>query len=396
MSNSDAIATFYDTHPYPPAIDDLDRGLRGWDEASRRVEHSRRWPTLPYRDDRSILIAGCGTSQAARWAARYPQASVVGIDVSPASLDAEHRLVDRHQLDNLELRELPIEEASTLGTEFDEIVCTGVLHHLADPALGLRRLREVLAPAGALQLMVYGTYGRFGVSMLRELNRRLGVAPTLDGLDDLARMLKELPVGHPMSHLLREAPDFNDRDALADALLNPRERSYTVPELFDLLTDAGLRFGRWVRQAPYRPQCGAMRDLPQGSRLAGMADSDQYAAMELFRGTMARHDLIAYRDDAPLPAVPVDWTSDSRAEYVPMIPATVVVVEEGLPPGMAAALINRAHIDRDLVCFLTSDELECFRVIDGGTPISAIGEPTPRFMERLWMHDLVLIHAFPR
>ncbi len=97
--------------------------------------------------------------------------------------------------------------------------------------------------------------------------------------------------------LLREAPDFRDEAALADALLNPQDRAYSVPQLFELIERAGLTFGRWLKQAPYTPQCGALATIPQASRLAQLSLAEQYAAVELFRGTMVRHSVIAYRDD---------------------------------------------------------------------------------------------------
>ena len=47
-----------------------------------------------------------------------------------------------------------------------------------------------------------------------------------------------MPRGHPLENLLREVPDFRDEAALADALLNPKDRAYSVPEVFDLLQAA--------------------------------------------------------------------------------------------------------------------------------------------------------------
>jgi SAM-dependent methyltransferase len=62
-----------------------------------------------------------------------------------------------------------------LGQRFEHVVCTGVLHHMPDPDAGLRALRDVLAPNGAMQLMVYAPYGRAGVYLLRAYCRQLGV-----------------------------------------------------------------------------------------------------------------------------------------------------------------------------------------------------------------------------
>ena len=82
--------------------------------------------------------------------------------------------------------------------------------------------------------------------------------------------LRALPPGHPLEHLLREAPDFRQAAELADALLHPHDRAYSVPQLFDLIEGAGLAFGRWVKQAPYLPQCSIMAQT-SASRLSGTA-----------------------------------------------------------------------------------------------------------------------------
>jgi SAM-dependent methyltransferase len=332
-------------------------------------------------------VAGCGTSQAVRHALRRPAARIVGIDVSAESLAHARALAARHEVGNLELHRLPIEAVDELGMRFDHVVCTGVLHHLADPALGLRRLREVLAPGGAVTLMVYGRYGRTGVYLLQEYCRRLGVGTSAAELADLVATLREIPLGHPLSRLLRESRDFADDDALADALCNPRDRACTVPELLDLIDDAGLRFGRWQRQAPYLPDCGAISETPHAARIAERPPVEQYALMELFRGTMTRHTAIAFAADDAVSGV-LDF-SDPAAVPVPVPTATAI--EERLPPGAAAALINRAHTDTDLVLFADRAQLELFRSIDGERTIADLGAPDS--VERLWRHDLIVVDA---
>src|SRR5207342_3479324 len=124
-------------------------------------------------------------------------------------------------------------------------------HHLAKPDVGLRALRDVLNPdGGAMLLMVYAPYGRTGIYMLQEFCRRIGIRAVDDEIRDLADALTKLPQGHPLQNLLRDAPDFRNEASLADALLNPQDRAYSVPQLFEFIASAELRFGRWVRQAP--------------------------------------------------------------------------------------------------------------------------------------------------
>ena len=384
----DPVETFYDRHPYPPPVTTLSRGA---DDGAARAAHHAIWPARPPDTVGSVLVAGCGTSQAVRHALRRPDARVVGIDVSAESLEHARALAARHDVANLELHRMPLEQVGGLGERFDHIVCTGVLHHLADPALGLRRLRDVLAPGGAVTLMVYARYGRTGVYLLQDYCRRLGVGTSAADLADLVATLREIPLGHPLSRLLRESRDFADDDALADALCNPRDRAYSVPELLDLVRAAGLRFGRWERQAPYLPDCGAIGETPHAARIAALPPAEQYAAVELFRGTMTRHTAIAF-DAGDATAGALDFTDPAADRWVPVPVPTAVAVEDRLPPGAAAALINRAHTDTDLVLFADRARYDVFRAVDGRRTIAELGGAgAVRFVERLWRHDLVVL-----
>ena len=380
----DAIEAFYDRYPYPPPV----RELGGVGEAARVVHH-RIWPARPVETVGSVLVAGCGTSQAVRHALRRPAARVVGIDVSAASLDHTRALAAHHGVENLELRPLAIEAVHELGERFDHVVCTGVLHHLADPLHGLRALKEVLAPGGAVTLMVYARYGRAGVYLLQDYCRRLGVQ--LDELGDLVATLREIPPGHPLRPLLR-SPDFADEAALADALCNPRDRAFTVPQLQELVDGAGLRFGRWERQAPYLPDCGAISETPHAARIAALPPAEQHAALELFRGTMTRHTAIAFAADDTTSGV-LDFGGPDTGGWVPIPVSTAVAIEERLPAGAAAALINRAHTDTDLVLFADRRQHELFRAVDGARTLADLGEGAAEFVERLWRHDLVVVDA---
>src|SRR5271165_5676625 len=103
------VSAFYETHPYPPPVDDLVAYRRSWDDRRRRADAHLFWPADPYRDDRSILVAGCGTTQAAHYALRWPRAHVVGIDVSAHSIAFTQELKRTHALENLDVRQLAVE-----------------------------------------------------------------------------------------------------------------------------------------------------------------------------------------------------------------------------------------------------------------------------------------------
>lgn len=396
------VEDFYDRYPYPPPVERLDRYRQVWDDpARRRADYHLSWPAAQYRDDRSILVAGCGTSQAAKHAMRWPSAPVTAIDLSATSVRATEALARRYDLDNLTVRHLPIEAARELGQRFDQVVCTGVLHHLADPDLGLAALHDVLAPDGAMHLMVYAPYGRTGVYMLQEFCRRLGIRATDDAIRDLTVALGALPPGHPLEHLLREAPDFRSEAALADALLHPQDRAYSVPQFYDFIERAGLTMGRWVRQAQYSAHCGALSRLPQSAALAQLPPPEQAAAIELFRGTMVRHSAIVHRRDDPTPAAPLDLTGTAWLTFVPLRLPDTICVQERLPAGAAGVLINQAHTYRDMFLPIDATELRLFEAIDATASVGdilvrtgAMGaaqlQAAGAFFERLWRYDQVV------
>lgn len=400
---ADEVRAFYESHPYPAPLKSLDRHRELYRNPDRRRALSLLlWPAEKQRTKREILIAGCGTSQAAVHAMREPDAYVTGIDISETSLGHTRELQRKYGLRNLGLHRLAIEEVGELGQDFDEIVCTGVLHHLSDPDHGLRALRGVLKRDGAMHVMVYAAYGRAGIYMMQEYCRLLGVRATEEELRDLGAMIGALSDDHPIAPVAKRAKDFRRPGALADALLHPQDRAFTVPQLYAWLGRCGLEFGRWFEQAPYLPQCGAIAGMPHAARLASLPMPAQHAAVELLRGTMARHNFIASRDDRFGTSQPIAFGGDAWRNYVPLRLPWTLSINERLPTGAAAVLINRAHTFPDLALPINPAEARIYAAIDGRRTVDEILQGAGgtegagrvrRFIEKLWEYDQIVFDA---
>ena len=398
-----AIRAFYESHPYPAPVATLEQRLdRYRDPQRRRAQSLLLWPLEKPRPDRSILIAGCGTSQAARHALMQPDAQVTAIDLSETSLRHTRELQKKHNIRNLHLHRLAIERIGELGQTFDQIVCTGVLHHLSDPDAGLRALRDVLARDGAIQIMVYAPYGRAGIAMMQDYCRLLGIGVGDEDLRDLGQTVQALPVDHPIAAVVKRAKDFTQPNALADALLNPQDRAYSVPQIYDWLERCGLQFGRWYEQAAYLPQCGAIEDAPHGARLSALPPPAQHAAVELLRGTMDRHSFVAYRDDREREAQPISSGERCLAGFVPVRLPWTLTVKDRAPRGVAAVLINPKHTYPDLALFIDAAQERLLTAIDGERSVGEIldsasetvsDEQGRQFFARLWEHDLIVFDA---
>jgi hypothetical protein len=237
-----------------------------------------------------------------------------------------------------------------------------------------------------------------GIYLIQDYCRRLGIQPTAQEVLDLIVTLRALPPDHPLAPLLRKSPDLLKREGLADALLNPLDRAYSVPQLLEFLGNAGLKFGRWLRQPPNLPQCGGPAATPHAPRLASLPAEEQYAALELFRGTMARHTPVAYRDDAPAVGG-IDFTGDAWGDYAPVRVPDTIAVREGLPPGAAAVLINRAHTYTDIYLPIDADQARMLSAVDGRLTVAQIArgaasaEAARDFFQQLWRYDQVVFDA---
>ncbi|MGB0680174.1 MAG: class I SAM-dependent methyltransferase [Polyangiales bacterium] len=220
-------------------------------------------------------------------AATLPEARVLGIDVSEASLTISRQAAEAHGLENLELMQRPLESVPELGRDFDYIECHGVLHHLAAPEAGLQALARVTRPAGALSVMVYAQHGRQGIHLLQTLCQRLGLQPDEAGVERAQTLLTQLPDNHPFARVHADPSQRVSLEEVADMLLHPRERCYTVDALRSFIEAAGLRLHRWLPQAEYSLPPALQDIAPLGAEVWAQA-----SAAELFFGTHLKHRFV--------------------------------------------------------------------------------------------------------
>ncbi len=294
IDRSEALHQLYEAFPYPrlvTGLPDFKTGKRQpiWNP---KTSFSVFFPELDLRDDLDILVAGCGTNLVPVFGAFMPRARIVGVDISEASLQISAEQCATYEIDNVEHLQLPLEQIGSLGEDFDFVCCTGVLHHLADPIAGLRALGRVTRPGGAIMAMVYARYGRQGIYMLQELAAKLGLSIDELTAAKVQKLLAFLPEGHPFRLVYPNVGTVISLEEVMDMVLNPRDQSYRVQDVRALVEDAGLRFHRWLGNAPYRPEMTALGR-------AGLLDAadvldpwEQAAAAELAFGNMIKHSFV--------------------------------------------------------------------------------------------------------
>jgi SAM-dependent methyltransferase len=318
------LAEQYEAYPYPKRDprDETKRLIVGSPGHLREIDHwvfgARRPASQPLR----ALIAGGGTGDAtvmlAQQMAREGRAGgVTWLDRSAAALNIAQARAAARGLTNIvwEQRSLLALPGSELGP-FDYVDCCGVLHHLPDPAEGLRALLSVLAPGGGLGLMVYAPHGRTGIYMLQDALRLLAPSdePPAARLEVAKRVMRHLP---ETAWLRRNGfldDHINGGDAgLYDLLLNPRDRAFTSRELHTLLAAEGLAVTCWVEPARYDP-IPLLPDPRLRARAEALDPIDRIALAEALAGNVSAHIVYCARQDERV--TPADFMA---ADAVPVL-----------------------------------------------------------------------------
>jgi tetratricopeptide (TPR) repeat protein/SAM-dependent methyltransferase len=196
----------------------------------------------PLRNDTAMemLVAGCGTGQEAIEAAQlFPDARVLGIDLSRASLAYARRKSRAAGVTNVEYGQADVLQAATLGRTFDVVSSVGVLHHLAEPAEGLRALLSVLRRGGLMRIGLYSERARRDVVAAREFIAAGGYGSDIDGIRHArAAIVAERARFEPL--LGRRG--FYTASECRDLLFHAQEHRFTLPRIAGLLAEHGLRF----------------------------------------------------------------------------------------------------------------------------------------------------------
>ncbi|MEB3321597.1 MAG: class I SAM-dependent methyltransferase [Synechococcaceae cyanobacterium] len=268
-----AVSAFYDRFPYPgdPLQDGPPPGYN-WRWCVDSVRAAVLGPLPPAPRTWRILDAGCGTGVSTDYLCHLnPGAAVLAVDISAGALEVAGERTRRSGAAGV-AGELRIERRSLLDLQgegpFDHINSVGVLHHLRDPAAGLRALAALLEPRGLLHLFLYAEGGRWEIRRTQRALALLEVGAGEGGLRLARRLLAELPEDNRLRrhHEQRWALDTAADANFADMYLHPQETCYTLDSLFALVEQAGLHFAGFSNPEVWDPARLLAGDLLERAR----------------------------------------------------------------------------------------------------------------------------------
>jgi len=187
-----------------------------------------------------VLDAGCGTGRNSWWPLQYGADHVTSFDVDPRTVAVAARNLagkSRSRVEQYSIYDIPYKN------EFDLAFSIGVIHHLADPKLAVRKLVDSVKPGGRILIWVYGKEGyawaKKAINCARVATSRMPL-PLLNVLTYPLSMLVylyfKLPHRHPYMKLLRSASFWHLHSIIFDQLLPEIANYWTEAEaksLFD-------------------------------------------------------------------------------------------------------------------------------------------------------------------
>ncbi|WP_288904114.1 class I SAM-dependent methyltransferase [uncultured Sneathiella sp.] len=345
-----AVKRQYETLPYPPRDpkDEAARLIEGspshLDELNHYLFAGKRDFSQPFR----ALVAGGGTGDAAIMLAQHladrgKAGHVTYLDLSSASRQVAEARAEARGLDNIDFLTGSLLDLPSLNLAlFDYIDCCGVLHHLEEPTAGLVALVSCLADDGGMGLMVYATLGRTGVYPVQNALRSLTEGESVGNQVKLAKsLLKDLsPENWLNKNKVLGDHKLGEDAALYDLLLHPRDRSYLVPEVLDLLTETGMRLVRFIEPVRYEPEM-YLKDPELRKRARKLETGARAALAENLSGSIKTHTFYARK---------LHGTAAGEARFDPeMIPVLKDNNAEILSRTLAARSSLTVHFDTDPV-----------------------------------------------
>ncbi|MCG8547987.1 MAG: class I SAM-dependent methyltransferase [Alphaproteobacteria bacterium] len=241
-----------------------DRFGYSWDSfndlTADQEEQFRRWTVHldPARDwqGKLFLDVGCGAGRNSYWPMTYGAAGGRSIDVDERSLAAARRNLSAYP--TVEVAFCSAYDIAETDV-YDIVFSIGVIHHLDDPALALRRMVQAAKPGGRVLIWVYGYENMaFYVNVLNPLRKALFSRMPLGFL----RLLAHVPTGvlwsllrlgfTPIEYfrLLRNFSYRHLHHILFDQMLPKIAHYWRRDQVERLMTDAGLHDVKlsWVNE----------------------------------------------------------------------------------------------------------------------------------------------------
>lgn len=221
-----------------------------------------------------ILNAGCGTGkEAIELALTYPQADVLAVDLSTASLAYAQAKAQQYALKNISFGQADILQIAATGKEFDFIASSGVLHHMKSPYDGWAALKSVLKPGGLMRVALYSETARQSINEARNVIQKKAITASDDDIRRFRHDMKNILRGKTWKKIT-EFYDYFFLNECCDLLFHAQELQFTPLLIDDHLKRLNLQFEGFY--LPARPSILYRKKFPGDPNAINLANWEKF------------------------------------------------------------------------------------------------------------------------
>ncbi len=324
------------------------------------------FPRRPFEERLDVLLVGEAYHRARALAYGNTDCRFVVVHDVADVLDCLEELKAREGIENIDVMLGDLKEIEVLETRFDLVFFDCSVAQASDLDRWLGAIWNVLRSEGSLHLKVPGRYGWHGISLLRRLGAALEIPTGAEGRDAAQELVAAVTDSNRGSTDESEAAAVAIDRRLLDRITQPEEAAFTVDEVLAVLEGSGYRLQRLLYQAPYLPDaCGLAADSQLCGDALALPPREQWALVELFRGSMGSHEMIACRSDRVASSFEVDLDGEDWLSYVPVLSPLLETEFDDLLPGTAMRVRCRGHLYPEIKVLLDATQAALCRSIDG-------------------------------
>lgn len=291
----------YEDYPYPyrDPEEEKKRLLQTIGDYLGEINHWLYKGQQSFGEGFRVLIAGGGTGDAAVYLGeqlKNTKAEIVYLDFSKPSMELAQKRAKNRGLTNIKWVLDSILNLPNIGLgKFDYINVSGVLHHLESPPEGLQCLADSLRPGGGMHIMIYAQYGRTGVYQVQDIMKMVnnGATHRVQEVANGKIIIDSLPTSNWYMRgqdLLADHKKFGDI-GLYDMFLHKQDRAYTIPQVYEYASNAGLNVVQWtdIKSRVLLKPANYIKDFTLLQRIQQMDKITQEAIGELMCGSIIKH-----------------------------------------------------------------------------------------------------------
>lgn len=179
LENTNTIKKFYKNNPFPNYKNQQNKASLV-DNANKNIFLKKLKKSIGY--NKKILEVGSGTCQLSNYLAIGTNNICYALDPTLESLKLGKKFALENKIENVNFINADLFDDIFDENVFDVVICTGVLHHTADPRRGFENILRYLKKDGYIIVGLYNKIGRIRTNIRQFIYKYLnrGLAKFLD------------------------------------------------------------------------------------------------------------------------------------------------------------------------------------------------------------------------